>query len=320
MTENSNSTGGGLQPDIFRPEAIAPETSAFNVELQARLAQAPPIHTMQPRAIRAASEAGAGLFGPAVPSSLAKERSIETPAGALTLRVLTPDQARGVYFHIHGGGHVLGRPIDSDAGNEAIARRCSLAVVSVEYRLAPEHPYPAGPDDCEAAAAWLAEHALSEFGTERLLIGGESAGANLAALTLIRMRDKHSYTGFAAANLVFGVYDLSGTPSVRRWGDRELVLNAKVMSWFADHYVPAERRREEDGSPLYADLSRMPPALFTVGTLDPLLDDSLFMHARWVAAGNDAEPGGVHGFTGFPYPLAHSANARIEAFLMEHTV
>ena len=310
---------GSLDPKLFRPEAISPETAAFNAQLEAMFATLPPAYTQEPQKIREGREAGKGIFGPIVRSPMARDRSIEGPGGPLPLRVFVPDTIRGVYLHIHGGGHVLGRAHHSDERNEAIAHNCKVAVVSVDYRLAPEHPYPAGPDDCESAALWLVEHAKADFGSDRIMIGGESAGAHLAAVTLVRLRDRHSFTGFAAANMVFGVFDLSGTPSVRRWGDRELVLSAKTMQWFSDHFVPSDKRREPDVSPLYAGLAGMPPALFTIGTLDPLLDDSLFMHARWLAAGNDSElavyPGGVHGFTSFDYPLARQANARINAFL-----
>ena len=90
------------------------------------------------------------------------------------------------------------------------------------------------------------------------------------------------------------------------------------MEWFA----PAELRNDPDVSPLHADLSHLPPAIFTIGTLDPLLDDSLFMASRWAAAGNQVElavyPGGIHAFSVFPIALAATANARIFAFLARH--
>ena len=140
----------------------------------------------------------------------------------------------------------------------------------------------------EAAALWLVKQAKKEFGTDRLLIGGESAGSNLAVDALIRLRDRHGFTGFAAANLPYGWFDLSDTPSVRRWGERELILSARTMSWFSDYYVSGAQRREPEVSTLYASLHDLPPALFTAGTLDPLLDDSLFMYTRWIAAGNAA--------------------------------
>jgi acetyl esterase/lipase len=193
-------------------------------------------------------------------------------------------------------------------------------VVSVDYRLAPEHPFPAGPDDCEAAALWLAGRAAAEFGTTRLWIGGESAGAHLALVTLLRLRDRHGLRPFAGANLAYGAYDLSMTPSQRRWGERNLVLSTPILGWFYDFFVPGpERRRDPDVSPLYADLAGLPPALLTVGTLDPLLDDTLFLHARWIAAGGGAElavwPGGIHGFDAFPTRLSRAARERMDAFL-----
>src|SRR5439155_19280503 len=117
---------------------------------------------------------------------------------------------------------------------ERVAHRCEFAVVSVDYRLAPECHYPAGPDDCEAAALWLAANAQTDFGTDRLLIGGESAGANLAVVTLLRLRDRYAFRGFRAANLVFGVYDLSGTPSAPLLGVGALTLTGRSMIGFGE--------------------------------------------------------------------------------------
>jgi len=140
-------------------------------------------------------------------------------------------------------------------------------------------------------------------------------------VTLLRLRDRHGYTGFAGANLEAGAYDLSLTPSVRRWGERNLVLSTPIVQWFTDQFVSPEQRRDPDVSPLYADLSGMPPALFTVGTLDPLIDDNLFMYTRWIAAGNAAElavyPGGVHAFNNMTLGLAARAQARIDAFIQQ---
>lgn len=308
-----------LDSTVFDSSRIDPETAAFNAQLEAMLAATPPLHKVAPQRIRDAREAGLGIFGPIQRSEMAVERVISGPAGDLPLRIFVPERVDGVYLHIHGGGFMLGRPHHSDVRNEQIARACNLAVVSVDYRLAPEQPYPAGPDDCEAAAIWLTTHAQQEFGSDRLLIGGESAGAALSVATLLRMRDRHGFSGFSAANLVYGGYDLSVTPSGLRWGDRYLVLSTPILHWFADNYAPPERQREPDISTLYADLSALPPALFTVGTMDPLLDDNLFMYARWVAASNEAElavyPGGVHGFDQFPIALAGEAHTHIDEFL-----
>src|SRR5215203_3720900 len=281
------------EPDRLdtNPFTMAPddETAAFNERLEALLAGTTPPHLQDPAVTRALRESGEGTFGPIVLSEMAEARTIPGLDGDIPIRVFVPDRVDGVYLHIHGGGWVLGRAHHSDPRNERIARSCNVAVVSVDYRLAPEHPYPAGPDDCEAAALWLTRAARTEFGTDALLIGGESAGAHLAATTLLRMRDRHGFSGFLAANLVYGAYDLSMTPSVAGWGDRYLVLSTPIISWFTECFAPAERRRDSDVSPLYAGLAAMPPALFTVGTLDPLLDDSPLMHARWLAAGDAAE-------------------------------
>lgn len=311
----------GLTPYIFAPDAVDAETAAFNERLESLLATIPPVHTVPPAVTRAAREEGKGIAGPLIFSDLATERTIPGPGGDLLLRLFVPQTVRGIYCYLHGGGWTIGRAHHQDMRMEAIARNCNVAVVSVDYRLAPEHPYPAAPDDCEAAALWLIEHGRREFGSDRIVIGGFSAGAHLSAVTLVRLRDKHGYTGIAGANLEAGAYDLSLTPSVRRWGERLLVMNTPMVQWFTDQYVPAERRREPDVSPLYADLSGMPPALFTVGTLDQLVDDNLFMHARWIAAGNESElaiyPGGAHGFQGMAIGLAERANARIDAFVRQ---
>ena len=310
-------------PKLFTPEAIDAETAEFNAQLEVLLAEAPAISAVPVEQTRRAREEGTSMSGPVVVSDMAQEREIEGPGGPIALRMFVPDDPQGIYLHIHGGGWALGRAHLQDPRNEEIANTCSAVVISIDYRLAPEHPYPAALDDCEVAALWVVRNAMSEFGVERLAIGGESAGGHLAVTTLIRMRDKHDFTGFSGANLVYGVYDLSMTPSQRNWGERLLVLNTPTMDWFYDQFVPVELRRDPDVSPLYADLSDMPAALFTVGTLDPLLDDTLFMHTRWTAAGNQAElavyPGGPHGFDGHTTGMAQRArqkmNKAIAAYL-----
>jgi acetyl esterase/lipase len=165
------------------------------------------------------------------------------------------------------------------------------------------------------------DQAQDVFGTEILTVGGESAGAHLAALTLLRLRDRHGVTPFRGANLVYGVFDLGMTPSQRAFGEERLVLRTSDIRHFGDVFLDGvSDRRDPAVSPLYADLRGLGPALFTVGTKDALLDDSLFMHARWVAAGNPAElaiyPGGAHAFTFLPGALARRALERSEAFLI----
>jgi acetyl esterase/lipase len=295
------------------------ETRTFNRQLAGLMATIPPVNVVDdPVQIRKDRARGAGPFP--VPARLdeAVDRTVPGRAGDIPIRVFTPEVVRGVFLHLHGGGWTLGSAANQDPFLAALANNADVAVVSVEYRLAPEHPYPAGPDDCEDAAAWLVANAQREFGTDRLVIGGESAGAHLAVSTLLRLRDRRGITrAFRAAQLAFGGYDLSMTPSTRRWGDRNLVLSVPVITWFNDQFVPGrspEERRDPDISPLYADLSGMPPARFVVGTEDPLLDDSLFMAARWRSAGSPAAlevvAEAVHGFVAYPIAVAQQELAR----------
>jgi acetyl esterase len=310
-----------FDPALFRPDAIAPETTKLNEQMIELLTGQPEWWIAGPETLRAARRRGEGPFPAPVMSPRARTITITGKDGnVVPLRVIAPANPRGIYLHIHGGGWVLGGSDMQDPMLERIADNTGQAVVSVEYRLAPEHPYPAGPDDCEAAAAWLLQNGKKEFGTDAMTIGGESAGGQLSAVTILRMRDRYGYTGFRGANLVYGAFDMSLTPSQRQFGNTRLVLRTIDIQQFANAFLPtATDRRVPDISPLYADLQNLCPALFSVGTKDALLDDTLFMHARWIAAGNDAElaiyPGGAHGFTLFPNDLSKAATARMDAYL-----
>lgn len=314
-------TDNPLRAALFRKDAVAEDTTTVNDALVAMMTGLPEWWNVGAEATREARRQGRGPFPPPVKSPRARTLVIAGRDGnEIPLRVIAPDSARGVYLHIHGGGWVLGSAEQQDPMLERIADNTGLAVVSVEYRLAPEHPYPAGPDDCEFAAAWLVRNAQAEFGSDTLTIGGESAGGHLAAVTVLRMRDRYGFTGFRGANFVYGAFDLGMTPSQLAFGNRRLVLRTIDMQQFYNAFLPTVTdRRVADISPLYARLDGLCPALFSVGTQDALLDDTLFMHARWIAAGNEAElaiyPGGAHGFTLFPNRLADEAGARSEAFL-----
>ena len=314
-----------FSPSRFDESQASPELQAVLAEItkmpQAERAPEPTVEAAQ----LARTQFADGPFRMAPVSERAEERTIAGPAGDLPIRVIRPaGEVRGAMLHIHGGGWVLGEPKMSDAANEKIADALGLAVVSVDYRLAPEHPYPAGPDDCEAAAVWLVENAKSEFGAppDRIVAGGESAGGHLTAVTTIRMRQRHGYA-FRAANVVYGLHDLGGVPSHSAFDDRNLILDSTNIEWFTRCFVPDDvDRRDPDLSALYADLTGMPPAIFTVGTLDPLIDHTLFLYARWAAAGNVAQlevfPGAPHGFDAFPVPEGVAARERMTAFLGRH--
>lgn len=296
-----------LDPKQFSETAVPDDTKQINASIIAAMTGTPEWWDVGAQRARDARRAGKGAFPAPVMSDRARWIEIDGPAGKVKLRVVAPEKSRGAYLHIHGGGHVLGGADQQDRLLEIVADSTGLTAISVEYRLAPENPYPTGPDDCEAAALWLSDN-IRDFGGDKLTIGGESAGAHLAALTMLRLRDQHGRTPFHAANLVFGVFDLGMTPSARAFGNEErLILRTIDIEKFGEAFLPglsAEEKRAPYLSPLFADLGGLCPALFTIGTRDALLDDSLFMHARWVAAGNAGEldiyPGACHGFLAFP--------------------
>jgi acetyl esterase len=306
-----------IDPQLFTPEAVAPATRAINDEIVAKLSALPDQWTFPIEDVRRRRREGLGPFPPLPKSDRATIIEIDGPAGIIALRVIAPDEPRGVYLHIHGGGWTWGAPDEQDRDLERLAA-LGFACVSVRYRLAPEHPYPAAPDDCEAAALWLVREGEKTFGTKLFAIGGESAGAHLALVTMLRLRDRHGLTPFAGANLFAGCFDLSLTPSVRNWGSKKLVLTTRDIGIFTENFCGEHDRRNPDISPLYADLRGLPQALVSVGTQDLLLDDTLFMAGRWVAAGNQCDlaiwPGGCHVFHRFEFPMAEEALTRIDRF------
>jgi acetyl esterase len=238
----------------------------------------------------------------------------EREIAGVPCRVFTPDEpATAVYLHFHGGGMIMGEPVMNDTGNLALMKEHGVAVVSADYRLAPEHPFPAGPDDGVAVAAWLLEHAEAEFGTDRLLLGGESAGGYMAAAVALRIRDElQAIDRVVGLELIFGVYDWGRSPSQRglRPYEGPDLLDPDAIVFFTEHYLPGmtdDQRRDPSISPAFADLRGMPPARFSVGTGDHLLDDTLMMAGRYAAVGNEVDlwvgPDLPHGFMWFPCEL-----------------
>jgi acetyl esterase/lipase len=277
---------------------------------------------------RAAVVAGIGLFNregdvAGVPQAerIAKRRAamapmtvpeaVEREIAGVRCRVYTPDGSapRAVYLHVHGGGMVSGSPDVMDIPNLRMARELGVAVVSPDYRKAPEHPFPAGPDDVTAVAEWLVDHAAGEFGVARLLMGGESAGAYLTAVVALRLRDRGRIAAVAGLNLVFGIYDWGHTPSQRgrRPHDGPDVLSPEEIDFVTGCYLPGltiEQRRDPAISPAYADLRGLPPMFLSVGTTDHLVDDTLLLAGRAAAAELEVElfvlPDMPHAFMAFP--------------------
>jgi acetyl esterase/lipase len=191
--------------------------------------------------------------------------AIDREVAGVRCRVLVPERlpATGVYLHFHGGGMIMGLPEMNDVPNRDLTRRHGLAVVSVDYRLAPEHPWPAGPDDGVAVAAWLLENAEREFGTRRLIVGGESARGYMSAAVLLSRDELRAADRFLGANLVFGVYDWGRSPtSAASCRTTVPTSNGGGHSFITECYLPGrtDERRDPTISPRCGS-ARAAPAL-----------------------------------------------------------
>jgi acetyl esterase/lipase len=184
-----------------------------------------------------------------------------------------------------------------------------LTVVSVGYRLAPEDPWPACAEDCYDAAEYLVKHGKERFGGDLMFTGGESAGGHLACLVALHLLDSMPSFAFKGLLLHFGCYDLSSFLPHVHHHEKHLVIDHDVMKAYIEALLPntsEEQRRDPSISPFFADLrnKNLPPALFTCGSEDPLLDDTVMMGAKWQMWGNEAVikiyNGAPHGFIGYP--------------------
>lgn len=207
-------------------------------------------------------------------------------------------------------------------------------MISVGYRLAPENPFPAAVHDCIDAAEYLVDHAEEEYGAKLLLIGGDSAGANLVATSAFQlMRSRPAYQ-LAGLVFLYGFFDLTlNLPGVSTF-TKPLVINVEDLQMMTDYYTSGMSipdRRNPLISPLYEDIRELalsvpskslPPAIFLCGTEDPLLDDTMVMSTKWLVAGGDAAvkiySGAPHGFETFDgFTIADEARAEIFQFIRE---
>jgi acetyl esterase len=248
-----------------------------------------PLHESTPEEARALGEAIAALAGPAPEMARVEDHRVATPDGDVPVRVLVPLQpTRGVIVYYHGGGWVIGRIDEFDTMARKLAERTSCAVVLVEYRLAPEHRYPAAVDDSYAALVWVGEHLAEIGGSEDapLIVAGDSAGGNLAAVMALRARDQGG-PPIALQVLIYPVTDADFDRPSYIDPDNQLLLTRDAMLWFWDHYIPdPSRRSEPDASPLQAaDLSGLPPAVVLTAEHDVLRDEGEAYAERLSAAG-----------------------------------
>jgi acetyl esterase len=271
------------------------------------MAQMPPMDfaTATPGDIRAVFDNPMPLAAPP-PMAQVEDISISLEGRNLDARLYVPEgagEAPPLTLYYHGGGWVIGTLDTHDGTCRAIAQKSGSAVLSIAYRLAPEHRYPAALDDCYDALLWAAANAAS-FGIDstRLAVAGDSAGGNLAAAVAIMARDR---AGPALRHqlLIYPVTDQDySTSSYAENGDGNYYLSTDGMRWFWGHYLG---ETETDNAPLAAvlrtsDLSNLPPATVITAEYDPLRDEGIAYAEKLKAAGVAVEaataPGMIHGF------------------------
>jgi acetyl esterase len=273
---------------------------------------APRYGEQPPEVARKVMEDGAPiLFGPFDPVPC-EDRAVTGPGGPIPIRIYRPENPTGALVYFHGGGWVLGNIRTVDGVCATLARRAQVTVVSVDYRLAPEHRFPAAVEDAWAATTWAyaAREVLGSTG--RLAVGGDSSGGNLAAVVARRARDE----GIELAHqlLVYPVTDADLETRSYRQNASGYWLTRDGMAWFWDQYVPEGDRFDPDASPLRAhDLGGVAPALVITAEFDPLCDEGEAYAARLEQAGVAVTlkryDGLVHGFFRCAAVLAASEDA-----------
>jgi acetyl esterase len=264
--------------------ALHPQAQAFLEQVQA--SGQPRLYELSAVEVRLAVEPIAELIGDGPAVEDVRDLSIPVRDAEIPARRYQPAGAHGTIVWLHGGGWVMNGLAAVDAMCRILATTAGATVVSVDYRVAPEHPFPVPLDDCFDALRWIAEL----DGSSPLVVGGDSAGGNMAAVCALRARDAGG-PQLAAQVLVYPATDTDmTTASYAEHGSNELLmLGTKEMAWFFDQYVPNARDREDpEVSPLRAqDLSGLPPAIVVVAEYDPLRDDGLRYAERLSASGVD---------------------------------
>ncbi len=276
----------------------------------------PPTHTLSPKDARALYRDRRALTQP-VPPEVAEARELEAsgPHGAIPLRLYRPLRAGGagntgdaavqalpVLVYFHGGGWVIGDLETHDTLCRELANASGAAVVAVDYRMGPEHRFPAAFDDCLAAAYWVQREAAAlGIDPKRIAVGGDSAGGNLAAGVAIAARDAGDLA-LAFQLLVYPATDMRRNAPSHTTNGQGYLLTRDTMDYFHDHYI-TDPKHDLDwrASPLlHTDLARLPAALVLTAGYDPLRDEGLAYAEALTEAGNRASyvcfERQIHGF------------------------
>lgn len=293
-----------------------------------RLSGRPPYETLAPAEARQFSRNARAVLAPE-PPEMGAVRDIKIgEGGAIPARLYrplgsAPNAALPALIYFHGGGWVIGDLDTHDVVCRQIANGSGAAVVSVDYRLAPEHKFPAAVEDAIAATAWIAAHGTTlGIDTARLAVGGDSAGGNLAAVVALDARDRDGPKLIQQTLIYPATESTMSHPSHERFAEG-LLLTRPTMKWFLGHYLRgAEDLADWRVSPLRAtSLADLPPALVLTAGYDPLCDEGEDYAARLAAAGVPVTrvrvEGMIHGFLtmGKLIPAANEAVAMIAAAL-----
>lgn len=273
-----------------------------------REANRPKYETMSAPEARAASNLGRPAVQPEPPEMASVENvSAPTPDGPVPLRVYKPHGLQAgkpapVLVYYHGGGWVIGDLDSHDVVCRQIARDSGFVVIAVDYRLAPEHKFPAAAIDAIAATQWIADNA-AKFGidTSRLFVGGDSAGGNLAAIVTINARD-NSKLNISGQVLIYPATDFAMSHPSHSDPGTDVLLTHSLIRWFSDHYLTSKADIDDwRASPArIKDLKGLPRAYVMTAGADPLHDEGQEYGERLKAAGVDVTyteyPGQFHGF------------------------
>src|SRR5712692_6227052 len=299
---------------------LDPQAQAYLDQMAAL--NAPPLHTLTPELIRQATSMQRAMLGEPEPVANVENRLIPGPASDIPIRIYTPS-GNGpfpVLVFFHGGGWVICDLDTHDDICRSLTNQAACIVVSVDYRLAPEHKFPAAPEDCYAATQWVAANAAALNGDpQRIAVGGDSAGGNLAAVVPLMARDRGG-PKLVYQLMIYPVTDhySPGTLSLHENADGYF-LTRDDMIWFVNHYLSSEADAKDPYAyPLQAkDLSGLPPAMIITAEFDPLRDEGEYYAARLREAGVPVVAtrynGMIHGFVSFAAMLDQGKKAIEEA-------
>lgn len=277
---------------------LSPETQALMDSLATQ--EGKPLHEMSVEEARSLSADLAEWSGDAPQMARTDDVMLPVAGGEILVRVQVPaGTPRAVLLFIHGGGWVIGSVAESDGLCRRMAVGAGAIVVSVDYRMAPEHRFPVAVDDCIAALDWTAW----QFPDLPLFVGGDSAGGNLATVVAAAARDKGG-PALRGQVLIYPVADCDFTRPSYLAAENQQILTSEGMQWFWDHYLPDPAlRRDPRASPLHADQAGLPPACVVIAGVDVLRDEvealALAMEQAGVSVTRIMAEGLIHGYFGW---------------------